>query len=290
MCSSRWAGLAVFLLTGAALSAQSHLFIEHEGKGRVVFKVRNGYCYVKDDTGKLISVRAPRSGLAPAAEFLPFFVSIRNIEVKTTYVSLAGGGSDINNEFHFRARFDSGYNLPDAFLVLELMMEKGGKRIFVQDIGDVGPKDPRWVDVVVPLSEQLGSGKFQLHVFTAGAEIFHSEQPWQFREAMLDRMVLKRIAQATDAPPRPFVGPIPEFPAALRKAGAPGTAQVKFHLTRTGVVTEPAVVSATDPAFGESALATIRQWRFLPRVKEGRPVESDATMPFDFVPPAAEKK
>lgn len=44
--------------------------------------------------------------------------------------------------------------------------------------------------------------------------------------------------------------------------------------------------SATDPAFGEAALAAIRQWRFLPEMKGGLAVEQSADLPFAFVPPA----
>ncbi len=34
-----------------------------------------------------------------------------------------------------------------------------------------------------------------------------------------------------------------------------------------------------------AALAVIREWRLLPRVRHGVPVETQATMPFDCTPP-----
>jgi TonB family protein len=51
-------------------------------------------------------------------------------------------------------------------------------------------------------------------------------------------------------------------------------------------VLDPQVKEASDPAFGESAVVAARQWRFLPRVKNGRAVETQVDMPFDFAPPS----
>ena len=44
--------------------------------------------------------------------------------------------------------------------------------------------------------------------------------------------------------------------------------------------------SASDPAFGEAALAAIRMWRFLPSVRNGTPVATNAVIPFVFDPPS----
>jgi outer membrane biosynthesis protein TonB len=35
---------------------------------------------------------------------------------------------------------------------------------------------------------------------------------------------------------------------------------------------------------GESALAAIRQWRFLPRIKNGHAIETVAVIPIEFTP------
>jgi TonB family protein len=144
--------------------------------------------------------------------------------------------------------------------------------------------------VGIPLAEELGAGKFQLHVFTQGREVFNSLQPWQFREAILDKMVMKRLEGVKDAAPEPLVGPVPEYPKALLKARLKGEAVVGIRITPRGVVTEPVVVQATDPAFGEAALVAVREWRFLPQVKAGRPVEINVQVPFAFQPPSDDAK
>lgn len=283
----RWLALLGLALGWAApLSAQSVLCAEYKGKAYIVEKVHNEWVTITVD-GKPVKIVAKRSMLQPVKEFMPVFISVNNIEVKSSFLATTMG-NEINNDFVFRADFVSAYALRDVFLVLELDTEKTGKRIFYQEIGDLAPGHPRFVGVRVPLPANLGQGKYQLHLFAEGLEVFHSQQPWQFREAKLDEMVFKRIAGVKDAAPKPFVGPVPEYPAALRKTGGKGEAVVQIRISPRGAVLDPTVASATDPAFGEAALAAVRLWRFLPQVKEGQAVETMVNMPFVFEPPAAD--
>lgn len=280
----------LFLTSSGSLGAQSVLCVDYQGKACPVYKVHDGYTYIKEGD-KLVSVISPRSALVPAPEFLPVFISVRDLSVHTSNLTMMGTATELNKEFHLTGRFETSYALPDVFLVLELNTEKAGKRIFFQEVGDLGPNRPGEVHVVVPMDEDLGPGKFQLHIFAHGLEVFHSQQPFGFREHALDRMVATRIAGVTEAPPKPFVGPAPKYPSALRKAGTRGEASVRIRITPTGAVLDPVLARATDPAFGEAALAAMRQWRFLPQVKGGRPVETPAVeMPFTFSPPASAKK
>jgi len=283
--------LAGLLLAGCATAAlaQNALCVVRDGKTCVVEKVARGLVYIKEGD-KLVSHRPFQSGLVPIKEYYPVSVLVSGVEVKTSSVSLMGSGGTINNEFHFRATFASSYALKEAFLVLELDMEHGVKRIFYQEIGDLQPGKSKDVGVVVPLAEELGSGKFQLHVFTEGREVFNSLQPMEYREGVLNQMVMKRIEGVKAAPPQPLVGPPPQYPAALRKKQVSGEAVVAIRITRLGVVADPEVVQATDPAFGEAALVAVRQWRFLPRIQGGQPVEVKVNVPFRFEAPADDEK
>jgi TonB family protein len=51
------------------------------------------------------------------------------------------------------------------------------------------------------------------------------------------------------------------------------------------MIKDPVVTEATEPAFGEAALQAVREWRFLPKVVDGRRVESQVSLPFSFAPP-----
>ena len=207
--------------------------MEYKGKACPVLKVVRGRAFIKEGD-KLVSVAPGRSVLVSQPEFLPYFVAVRNLEVKTSYLTSVQMAGEMNNEFHFNATFESSYRMENPFLVLELDMEKSGKRIFFQEIGPLAPGHPEWVRVVVALPDRLGPGKFKLHIFSDGLEVLHSQQPEAYREAVLNKMVAKRIAGVQDAPPRPFVGPVPEYPAALRKKRVEGEAVVAMRITPPG--------------------------------------------------------
>jgi len=269
----------------APARAQKALFIEHDGKPALVVAVRAGRAYVRE-AGKLVRATSPRAGLVDVREFQPFFISVRHERARTSYVNLTlnGGSGDVNNQFEFHASFESPYDLENTFLVLILKTARGD-RIFYYEVGHLQARTIKAFDVVVPLAEKLGEGRYELHLFSNGGEVLHSGMSPLFRDRALDRMVLRRVQGVAAAPLRPFVGPAPEYPPAFYQRKIRGEAVVKFRVTRTGAVLDPAVLSATAPEFGEAALAAIRLWRFLPAVKDGQPVEGVAQMPFQFAPP-----
>jgi len=130
------------------------------------------------------------------------------------------------------------------------------------------PHQPVHAAIIAPITLDLGEGRCTLHIFSQGYEVLHSEMPFGFRESALDRMVAARIHGVRNQGVKPFVGPSPECTPAQQKAG--GNALVDFRIAprkRPG----PKIVSATDPALGTSALAAIRQWRFLPASGTAQP-------------------
>jgi TonB family protein len=175
--------------------------------------------------------------------------------------------------------------LKDVFVVLEFEFDSGDKSLFLNQVGDLTPHSGRFINLAAPISHALGEGKYYLHIFSHGLEVFHSKQPFFFREAMLDRMIAKRIAGAPDGKPQPFIDPPPEYPRQFAKSRIKGSVQLHFTIRANGAVDNPAIVTASDPAFGEAALDSIRMWRFLPRIKAGRPIETSEDLPMEFEPP-----
>lgn len=277
--------LLLALLAAPAAVGQKALYAEHKGEFRVVRRVVRNNPYVDDGTGKLIEASGTRMGLAPVPSFVPVYVSVRHLKVETHALVLADSGSQINKEFSFRAEFEAPYPLKDVFVVLDLSTEEAGKALFVREVGDLKPHDPLPMNLTVRLNQSLGSGKYNLHVFTEGMEVFHSEMPFSYVERKLDDIVRKQVKGITDAQPKPFVGPAPEYPEKLEKSKAKGTAVIRFTISPTGRVLDPTIKTASDPAFGEAALVAARQWRFLPKIVAGRPVSAMVDMPFIFDPP-----
>ena len=277
-------------LAGVRLPAQQFLVVENHGKPTIVRGVHRGYPCVMED-GKLVPVMINRSVLVSAPEYLPAFITVSGIRVSSSHLNMMGAGleGEINHEFHFRADFASPYTLENVFLVLELDTQKMGKVIFYYEVESLRPGHRSQVDLTVRLSSPVGEGKYKLHLFTDGMEVFHSQQPSLFRESMLDAMVAKRIAGVKEAKPKPLVGPSPEYPEELKKSGIRGEVLVRLRVTAKGVVVGPVVDKTTRPEFAENALTAVRMWRFLPLIKDGRPVETEVTLPFIFDPPEPDK-
>jgi len=276
---------ALFLLFLAPLHAQNVLVAEYDHKPVVVRAARRTRPYFEEN-GKLVAADDFKFTLHKVDEYLPVFIAVRNLKVGTRSLNLINqGGAKINNEFRFRANFESAYPLDEVFVVLVLTFEDKSKSLFLQEVGRLTPHEPRTLDLVFPTSYALGPGHFELHVFVNGMEALHSNQPFEYREAVLDRMVAKHIKGRPDGNPEPFIGPPPEYPSKLFKKKIKGRATVRLRIRPTGAVIDPEIVEASDPAFGEAAVEAMRQWRFYPRIKAGRPVETTAEMPMDFEPP-----
>ncbi|HWA86833.1 MAG TPA: energy transducer TonB [Opitutus sp.] len=281
---SRCALLAFALgATAFPLLGQTVLVVNYKGKATPVIAASETRPLV-DDNGKHVVARADRFGLVKVKEFMPVFVAVRNVRVRTSYMELNGAGA-INNEFHFHGNFSSAYPLKDVFAVFEIHSDRGDKNLFLYELGRLGPDNPRNIDLVVPTSFRVGTGHYFLHIYSQGMEVLNSQQPFNLREAALNRIVAARIRGRTDGPPEPFIGPPPEYPAKLEKTGARGRAVIHLRVLANGAVVDPEVKSATDPAFGESAVDALRQWRFFPQIKNGRPTATAVDLPLDFVPP-----
>lgn len=274
--------LALLACGTAPLSAQNMLLTEYKGKYLPVVRARDTRPFVEIE-GKPVMTDGRRYALYGVPEYLPAFISVRDIEVGTFHVDMSG--SEMNHEFRLRADFETAYWLDDVFIVLELDTDSSGKVLFLYEVGNLKPREPKSLSLRVPLTSGLGQGHYKIHLFSKGEEVLHSQIDPTFREAVVDRMTAKRIESIKDAAPKLLVGPAPEFPKALLKAGKSGHAVVSLRIGANGRVYDPTLKSTTDSAFGEAALAAVRMWRFLPQVRNGRPVETRADLPIDFDPP-----
>jgi TonB family protein len=278
-------GLALAGLTPVA--AQSILYtLGADSQYHRVVKISGNRPFVLEN-GQAVASKSDRFALRKTEEYLPILITISDRDTTSSSQHLAGTDSYLNNQFHFSAKFESADTLEDVFIVLDLDLANGGKGIFAYEIGQLEARVPKPIEVSLPLGNHLGAGQLVLHLFVAGAEVLNSEQPADIREALLDRMIAKRIAGTTASALRPFYGPAPAYPPALRQSGLKGEAVVNVRVTSEGKVIEPVVQRASEAPFGEEAKAAVQQWRFMPRVVAGQAVETRVSIPFAFDPPAA---
>ena len=280
-------GLLVLALA-APLSAQNRLYALHAGDKNyhAVHKVIRGEPYFLQD-GKLVEASGKSLALKPVPEYLPALIVVHDLTTQAESLPMGDVGTNLNNQLKFSAKFESSFLLDDVFLVLELEFSDKSTTIFIYEIGRLKPHVPQPYSVTVPMGRSLAGGRCLLHLFVAGDEVFHSAQPAEYREQKLDEMVARRVAALRDAGPQPFFGVAPAGPESLRQSGARGEAVISLRISERGAVVAPAVASASDPAFGEAALAAVRQWRFLPQVKNGQAIETRVSLPFAYDPAEA---
>lgn len=273
--------LSVWL--AGACSGQSIVVTEHRGERYHVIGAKGMRPYIEAD-GKRILAEGAKFALKKVPEFLPAFVSVRGLKVHSQSLVMSDGGNQINNEFHFNAQFETPYTLNDVFLVLEMKLKDSGSSFFLYEVGDLRANRRHPVSVVARAGYPLGSGQFQFHLYSGGLEVLHSEQPFAMREGWLDGLIARRIKDRPDGPPSVFFGPQPDYPEKLQKSKTSGEVRMQVRIRPTGAVVDATILSATEPTMGEAALTAVRQWRFLPRIKNGRPVETVAVIPIDFTP------
>jgi len=87
---------------------------------------------------------------------------------------------------------------------------------------------------------------------------------------------------AEDRLPQPVSQPSPGYPFDLRKAQIEGDVLIVFTVTAEGTVANPQVVSSSNWVFRDLTLAAIKQWKYTPALKDGRPVSVKVRQPFTF--------
>lgn len=260
---------------------QHVLLVNYHGRAQAVVDA-DGLHPVVFYKGKLRETDIDRFNLVKGGAYLPLFVSLRQPKLVSSSESIIGDTQQLNRQFNFSCELESGYALKHVFLVVTFTSDLSDKGLLLYGVGDLKPNQSHRVNVFVPTEMRSEPGKFQVYLFSGGRELFQSMMPMGLREAALDKIVFERIKGVRNSPPRPLLGPAPEYPADLRAKKVVGQATVSFVIRPNGSVGDPKVVNTSRPEFGKAAVAAIRMWRFLPKIKDGRPVASRAELPFDF--------
>jgi TonB family protein len=274
-----------FLALNRPVSAQ-HVLLAGDGDQLFLVSSANGAKPRVQKDGKPVLIDPRGFALQDVPEFAPVFVAVTNVDARTEVTSTSQGGGQVNNTFYFTGDFKCASELTDVFVVLALDSERGGKRLFLWEVGTLAPNKTKSVTIAAPMNGPMGAANYNIHLFAGGAEVLQSMLSSGDTDRGLSRMVADRIKDVHNAPPQFFLGPRPEYPPALKKANLKGQAVVSVRIGAHGDVFDPAVKSATDPAFGAAALQAVKFWRFLPRVRDDYPVETKVDIPIVFSPPA----
>ena len=287
--SGRWQNPVCLLLLLVCLlvrlEAQTALYVQDGAETRLVQAFLRERPLVEKN-GKLVEPSGKRCALQKVEEYLPLQIAVRDWQVHTSQLEVIGTGDTLNKTISMGGELESSTDLDRVFVVLELKSEERGNLLFGWEVGRLEARKAKDFGLRVPLSVSIGEGNYWLHFYVNGREVFHSMMPMGMMDATLRRMVWKRIEGVQDAEPQPFICPAPEFPKLLRKSKEAGLVTVSFRITPNGSVLDPQVDSSTNPELIEPTLDAVRRWYFLPRVRNGRPVEARVKMPINFAAPA----
>ena len=295
---TRRRGILSFLIVATLalqtpLVAQYALFVKQNDQFRPVVAIMGTEPQIVAD-GRLQAAIPSRDGfiyaLGQAKTYAPCFITVRALNIVAQDLEINPSGKPVNRSLSITADFESAYSLAHVFLVLEVKGLDNVATLIVHEVGGLKPGAPVSVHFNVPFYAAWSDSHATLHLFNGGPEVLHSQMPPAQVEHELDLMVQRKIEGVVNAPPQPFMSPLPEYPAALLDKNASGKVTIALTISPTGAVVDSAIKEATLPEFGQSALKSIGQWRFLPRIKDGKPVESKAVFPLVFEPPAAKAR
>jgi periplasmic protein TonB len=84
------------------------------------------------------------------------------------------------------------------------------------------------------------------------------------------------------APPRVTRQVNPEYPQSLKGVRVEGTVDISVIVTSKGTPTEPKVIKSLEKDVDRCAIDAVRQWRFAPGKKDGKPVAVRVTLEITF--------
>lgn len=85
-----------------------------------------------------------------------------------------------------------------------------------------------------------------------------------------------------DQIPVPVQAIAPIFPETLMKQGVYGQVVVEFYIDEAGTIRMPAVISADHDVLGSFAIQAVRQWKFEPPLRGGKPALARVRQTFNF--------
>ncbi|WP_372794265.1 energy transducer TonB [Pontiella sp.] len=85
-----------------------------------------------------------------------------------------------------------------------------------------------------------------------------------------------------DQKPRVVYQPAPVYPPELARKGMQGTVYVLFLVDKSGRTKDLKVQKSTHPAFNNPALKAVKQWKFEPGKRKGKPVQFRMRVPITF--------
>jgi TonB family protein len=273
-----WMGLAA---APAAVAQNVFLATEDHQPPRVVKGVSLERPLVEVD-GKIQVSTASNYTFGHALVYRPGLITLSNFRVRSHHLTNSSGR--FNYELEIFGDATSDVELKDCFLVLEINAWKNAGCVW-KELRDLAPGKSVQLNHTFQLNTPLEEGSYRLHVFSGGLEVLHSRMTGDYRTAQQEKTKALLAGTKQDFSPILAQRAPTVYPPELKAKKLEGFAQVKCLVSANGEVTSAELVSATEPAFGVAALATVPKWKFDPAVKARHFVEGESIVTVDFAAP-----
>jgi TonB family protein len=138
--------------------------------------------------------------------------------------------------------------------------------------------------------EPAGTTVELLFFYEAKGVVVSTVNPVDSVDALISRIIGEHYVyqpcslRELDRIPTPVVTVKPQYSSELADKGVKGKVTVDFYIDETGAVRLPAVSVKDDVQLTALALTALRQWKFEPPTRNGRPVLVKASQVFNFGP------
>lgn len=112
----------------------------------------------------------------------------------------------------------------------------------------------------------------QIEMITHGFLVEVNERLGDSEEATRHCLAIGRMTPAKDTQNYfPVFKPVPEYPKEAAEKKQEGEVILEFTVSASGFVVEPKVIHSTNPMFNESALQSVKKYRYAPYFVGGKP-------------------
>jgi len=138
--------------------------------------------------------------------------------------------------------------------------------------------------------EPVGTTVELLFYYEARGVVVSTVNPVDRVDAFISRIIGEHYVyqpcslRELDRIPTPIVTVKPQYPGELADKGVKGKVTVDFYIDETGAVRLPAVSVKDNGELTALAVEALRQWKFEPPTRNGRPILVKASQVFNFGP------
>jgi TonB family protein len=282
MKSAPLLALVLLLLLARSAGAQTMLLSRVDGRIGPVDQVVGLVPYARID-GALKSTLGSGLFLHRAPVFHTGPIKIDEFKITTRW--LEADGSQLNAEMTLVGYLTASEALDDCYLAFEGLGPDGKtKQIGTVELPHLAAGEKQPMRVLLHLSTIPEAGHYRIHIFSGRLECLTSLMGPNYIYGKTTAGDLART-EARDA--APLLGVAPAYPKNLVAQAIAGSARLSCLVGSDGSVREASVVEAAQPEFGQAALIALKQWIFVPAVKDHHYVEETIVVPFNFKAPGA---